>query len=311
MAFLGWCGLVLEPCKVFGRAGSVTFFYTCRVAVDAHLPDTISYMENTLSLLLQDTALKWYTVVNSRPVGPLSAKEIVQRLQSNELNYASHVWKEGFTGWTRIYDVIDFKPLLPAEPAASLISEFQKSTQASPPPLAPAQKQELRTWYVYLNESNYGPISDPEVMGLIQSGTIQPDTYLWQKGFADWKPAKEIDSWKSSFGGAPKAAAKPADKRATPRKPFEAKILLTDGKEVGWAVCRDISVGGMQVLMDHVPGTAGTILKLNVNPASGNTPGFACEGVVVRTLEDGRGFSFRFTSLSAEAKAAIEKYIGQ
>ncbi|MGZ3686350.1 MAG: PilZ domain-containing protein, partial [Bdellovibrionota bacterium] len=61
--------------------------------------------------------------------------------------------------------------------------------------------------------------------------------------------------------------------------------------------------------MDHSPGPAGTPLKLNVNPQS-NLPGFACEGVLVRILEDGRGFSFRFTSLSPEAKNAIEKYIG-
>ncbi|MCO5143958.1 MAG: GYF domain-containing protein [Oligoflexia bacterium] len=266
-------------------------------------------MENTLNLLLEDTALKWYTVVNSRPVGPLSAKEIVQRIQAGELNLASHIWKEGFSSWTRLYDVIDFKPLLPAEPSVSLIAEIQKSTQASPPPLAPKQKEELRTWYIYLDESNYGPISDIEVQSLIQSGRVKGTTYIWQKGFADWQQAKEVDVWKKLLAGQaiPATQAKP-DKRATPRKPFEAKILLTDGKEVGWALCRDISVGGMQVLMDHSPGPAGTQLKLNVNPATG-VPGFACEGVIVRTLEDGRGFSFRFTQLSAEAKGAIENYI--
>jgi hypothetical protein len=264
-------------------------------------------MENTLNLLLQDTALKWYTVVNSKPVGPLSAKEIVQRIQAHELNFASHVWKEGFTGWTRIYDVIDFKPLLPTEPSASFIAEIQKSTQASPPPLAPKQKQELRTWYIYLDEANYGPVSDPEVLSMIQSGRITPSTYMWQKGFKDWQMAKDIEVWAAAVGGK-KAAS--ADKRATPRKPFETKILLTDGKEVGWALCRDISVGGMQVLMDHAPGPAGTELKLNVNP-QGNMPGFACEGTIVRILEDGRGFSFRFSALTEEALAAIEKYITQ
>jgi hypothetical protein len=268
-------------------------------------------MENTLNLLLQDTALKWYTVLNARPVGPLSAKEIVQRIQANELNFASHVWKEGFTGWTRIYDVIDFKPLLPSEPSPSLIGEIQKSTQVSPPPLAPVQKQELRTWYVYLDESNYGPISDSEVVTLIQAGRITPATYMWQKGFADWQVAKDIHNWSKALeGGASPAAVKALDKRAAPRKPFETKILLTDGKEVGWAICRDISVGGMQVLMDHAPGPAGTDLKLNVN-AQGNVPGFACEGTIVRILEDGRGFSFRFKTLSPEARAAIEKYITQ
>jgi len=265
-------------------------------------------MENTLNLLMQDTALKWYTLVSDRPIGPLSAKEIVQRIKAHELNFASHVWKDGFTGWTRIYDVIDFKPLLPAEPSASLLEEIRSSSQAAPPPLAPQQKEELRVWYVYLDEASYGPVSDREVTGLIESKRINAGTYMWTKGFADWQQGKDVDYWKKRF--LKPEAAKPADKRAAPRKPFETKILLTDGKEVGWAICRDISVGGMQVLMDHSPGPAGTQLKLNVNP-QGNVPGFACEGVVVRILEDGRGFSFRFITLSIEAKTAIEKYIGQ
>ncbi|RYZ96246.1 MAG: DUF4339 domain-containing protein, partial [Proteobacteria bacterium] len=47
-------------------------------------------MENTLNLLMQDTSLKWYTVINARPAGPLSAKEIVQRIQAGELNFGSH-----------------------------------------------------------------------------------------------------------------------------------------------------------------------------------------------------------------------------
>ncbi len=263
-------------------------------------------MENTLNLLLQDTTLKWYTVVTDRPAGPLSAKEIVQRIQAGELNFASHVWKEGFKGWTRIYDVIDFKPLLPSEPTATLLGEIQRSTQATPPPLAPQQKEELRIWYVYLDESSYGPVSDREVTALIESGRINASTYMWTKGFTDWQQGKDIELWAKRWKT---SAAKPSDKRSAPRKPFETKILLTDGNEVGWAICRDISVGGMQVLMDHSPGPAGTPLKLNVNPQS-NIPGFACEGLVVRILEDGRGFSFRFTSLSPEAKSAIDKYIG-
>ncbi len=273
------------------------------------MPDTGS-MENTLNLLMKDTALKWYTVVNSRPVGPLSAKEIVQRIQASELNFASHVWKDGFSGWTRIYDVIDFKPLLPSEPSPSFIAEIQKSTQASPPPLSPKQKEELRTWYVYLDETNYGPISDREVEILIESGRVGAATYMWQKGFSDWQQASAIAAWTKRVAGAKAVENKKSDKRSTPRKPFETKILLTDGKEVGWAICRDISVGGMQVLMDKTPGPIGTQLKLNVN-TQGGVQGFTCEGTIVRVLEDGRGFSFRFTHLSADAKSAIEKYIGQ
>lgn len=275
-------------------------------------------MENTLNLLLQDKSLKWYTYINGRPVGPLSAREIVQRIQGGDLNFGSHVWKEGYQGWTRIYDVIDFKPLLPAEPAASLIQEFQKATQTAPPPLSPKQKEDLRTWFVYIDNADYGPISDVEVTSLIESGRIGPSTYMWQKGLADWMMASDIPIWTKEVNKgkaaqeakrvAQKAASLPPERRGAPRRPFQAKVLLTDGKEVGWAVCRDISIGGLQLLMDHAPCDVGAHLRLNVN-AHGSLTGFACEGTVVRILEDGRGFSFRFANLSNEAKQSIEAYI--
>lgn len=266
-------------------------------------------MENTHALLQNDKALKWYTVVAGRPQGPLSASEILGKIRSGELNLGSHLWKEGFSGWTRVYDVIDFKGLLPSEPSASLIAEIQKATQASPPPLSPQQKEELRTWFVQLDgDKQYvGPISDSEVAGHMSGGRIHAKTFMWKKGMKDWLTADSIPQWASQL---PKESAKKsAEKRSAPRKPFEAKILLTDGEEVGEAVCRDISVGGMQLLMDHVPGSAGTKLRLNVSPSAGKS--FACEGEIIRVLEDGRGFSFRFSSLPDDAKKAIEQYIAK
>jgi len=262
-------------------------------------------MENTLTLLMQDKSLKWYAVVNSRPVGPLTAAEIAERLKAGELNFASHLWQEKQDGWMRIYEIQDFQCLLPSQPAHSLIAEIQKAAQISPPPLSPKQKEELRTWYVYIDETQYGPFSDPEILTMIQAGRITANTYIWQKGFADWQLANNIPVWSAHL-----VAETPTDKRGAPRKPFEAKIILTNGKEVGWAICRDISIGGMQVLMDQAPGAVGSELKLNVS-AAGNMPSFTCDGSIVRILEDGRGFSFRFSSLPNEAKSAIEKYIAQ
>ena len=200
-------------------------------------------MENTLNLLLQDTTLKWYTVVNDRPVGPLSAKEIVQRIRANDLNFASHVWKDGFKGWTRIYDVIDFKPLLPSEPATALLAEIQKSTQAAPPPLAPAQKEELRVWYVYLDESSYGPVSDREVTGLIEAGRISGATYMWTKGFTDWQQGKDIDYWSKRLTRrrpSPPTSALPPASPSRPRfsSPMARKWAGPSAVTFRWAECR-------------------------------------------------------------------------
>ena len=120
--------------------------------------------------------------------------------------------------------------------------------------------------------------------------------------------APDLKELKLTIGGDSSEEAEATEKREAPRKPFEARILLTDGQEVGWALCRDISVGGMQMLMDHSPGDIGTSLKLNVSE-SVDIPSFTCQGQIVRVLEDGRGISFRFTSLPTEAKTAIEEYI--
>jgi hypothetical protein len=264
-------------------------------------------MENTLNLLLQDTQAKWYAVGNGSPVGPLSSKEIVLRLQSGALSFASHLWREGLNTWTRIYDLAEYKCLLPAEPAQDLILGLQKvavRAQPNPPPVQ--QQGQSRVWFAYVDNTQYGPFALAEVLTLVESKRVTASTYVWKKGFSEWQLAETVAEFSSVFNKA--AVPEKTDKRNAPRKPFEARIILTDGKEVGWAVCRDISVGGMQVLMDHQPGPVGTVLKINVNTTS-EVPNFACEGVVVRILEDNRGFSCRFVNMPADAKTAIEKYI--
>lgn len=267
-------------------------------------------MENTLNLLLQDTQSKWYTVSSGRPVGPLSTKEVVLRLQSGALTYASHLWREGFNAWTRIYEVDDFKCLLPAEPAAALILDLQKSARPQPTPPPVRQREEPRAWFVYVDSTQYGPFAQSELQTLIDSQRVVASTYVWKQGFNEWRLAGSLSDLSALFPKVAPAVKENTDKRQAPRKPFEAKIILTDGNEVGWAVCRDISVGGMQVLIDHNPGAVGTTLKINVS-AAGNMPGFTCEGTVVRLIEDGRGFSCRFVNLPADARSAIEKYIQQ
>jgi hypothetical protein len=272
-------------------------------------------MENTQSLLLADKNSQWFTVVENTLIGPLSSQDVVNRLKGAELNLSSFLWKEGMKDWQRIFQIKEFHCLFATQPDGNWLQKIQASKKqpATPPPV-PAQKEEPRIWYVYMNDTQYGPFAGVELVGLIASGRVHAQTFLWKKGMADWQQAMQIQEWSSNFSGsqsqpAPAAAAS-KDKRSAPRKPFEARIILTDGREVGWAVCRDISIGGMQVLMDHAPGPVGSTVKINVTGAA-DIPSFACEGTLVRLLEDGRGFSVRFISLPNDAKQAIEKYIQQ
>ena len=77
-------------------------------------------------------------------------------------------------------------------------------------------------------------------------------------------------------------------------------------------MARDISIGGMQVLSDFLPSKVGSRLKLNISPPEPTSAAFVpfvAEGLVVRILEDRRGFSFRFDELSANARQIIERIV--
>ena len=56
-------------------------------------------------------------------------------------------------------------------------------------------------WYYLDNGQQQGPVSDAEFPGLVQSGLIRPDTYLWCEGMAEWKTYGEL-----SGGSAPSSA---------------------------------------------------------------------------------------------------------
>jgi hypothetical protein len=142
------------------------------------------------------------------------------------------------------------------------------------------------------------------------------------EGFSDdVAEAKRVRDAKKASGasgtsGAKKAAVEPLmeEQRKAPRRPLVAKILMADHQALSVAVCRDISVGGMQVLTDQIPGAPGARIKLNVSPAGGKSgtkliEPFVAEGVIVRILEDGRGFSFRFDKLPERSREVIEDYI--
>lgn len=68
-------------------------------------------------------------------------------------------------------------------------SAFSNSTRIlkDDPMYAPA-----RYIHAIVNGEQKGPFSSGEIMSMIQSGTIVPETYMWKPGMPEWKPAKDI-----------------------------------------------------------------------------------------------------------------------
>jgi hypothetical protein len=270
-------------------------------------------MENTNTIQFQDDQATFFLADGQSYKGPFNPSEIYSMIESKQVSWVDYCYREKEGAWVRIADHPVFK-VVQAEPPKP------KPKVAAPPP--PPQAAPAVLWFVFQNDTQTGPYSTSDVARLLSSNQIQSSAFVWQEKFTEWKPLNQVDDFKNvspSANAAPSTAhsaaqtpeqKKAEERRTAPRKPLVAQTHLTNLKEVMTGLCRDISVGGMQVLCETVPGHVGETIRLNVlPPASSNLKAFVAEGVIVRVLEDKKGFSFRFTKLNDEAKAAIERYI--
>ena len=274
-------------------------------------------MENTGSLLFDNTNARYFLIVGGTDFGPLTAEEIFEKVEKNEAGLMDFIWRPGWTDFKRIADEKEFHVLLPKKPSLDVIGALQlkimersKAKIKDAPPAAPTEV----SYYLYFNKTQYGPFSTAELDRVISANKIDSGAFIWVPGWANWKPITEMSEFaarvKTESKESTKSKASRKDKRGSPRKPLVARLFVSNDADVIVAVCRDISVGGMQVLTDKVPGQVGAKIKLNVSPGdSKNVKGFVAEGEIVRVLEDGRGFAFRFVKISSDAKKVIEKYV--
>lgn len=268
-------------------------------------------MENTGNARFPNDSAQWYVAVGDQPAGPFKAAEVYEKLSTGEMTPAHYAWKKGMKDWKRLLEFSEFQIEVPKAPPKNW-KPPEEVTPPAPPPSKPA-----RVWFLYYNDSQFGPFSRQEVERFLSVGKIHSRVYAWKDGMGDWKTIGEI----SDFSGAitstaapvipkPQASSVQLEQRAAPRRPLVARLLMASGSSVIVGVCRDVSVGGMQVLTDDIPGPAGTRLKLNVSPTeAGTLQPFVAEGQVVRVLEDGRGFSFRFDKIDEQVKKALQEYI--
>jgi hypothetical protein len=287
-------------------------------------------MENTGKILFEDQTSQWFIALGKSWIGPLTASDVYAKVVSQEVSWAHYVWRKGQKNWQRICDTPPFEAAVPHQPSKAVQTEVAEHSRkvevkkAAPP--APPQEDDVdqKVWYLYFNETQFGPFSFSEVEENIASGKINARVFAWRDGMAGWERLEKVAAFQKKLKGAvpvvrPALArsetVKKIDKRGTPRKPMLARIFLSNDREIAVAVCRDISIGGMQVLTDKIPGEVGSRIKLNVSPAKDEKgkktefKAFVAEGTIVRMLEDGRGFSFRFSRLTDTARRSIESYI--
>lgn len=260
-------------------------------------------------------AENWYYVQKGNRHGPVAIEVIEAMLEKSELKAEDFVWKKGFENWKKIKEVSELQtsstPKASAPPVHELPPEVNKISfrEVNLKDINP----EERVVFIRIGSdrggasTDYGPYSVKQLKSLFKENRINGKTFVFASGMKDWKILADFTEYQELFEELP-PPIKEADRRTNVRRPFVARLLIHNNKTVFEGICRDISIGGMQVLIDDYKGAAGEKITINVHPENTDYH-FTASGVVVRVLEGNSGFSFRFSNLSEEAKRSIEKYV--
>ena len=271
----------------------------------------------------------WYYVQKGNRHGPVALEVIQQMVASADLNSADYVWKKGFENWKKIKEVpeleegqqIQVAPVNPAAPAPAAFKapEPTKVQESLGPKLEYKEASlrnvnpEERNIFVLIGNdrglppSEYGPYSLVQLKQLFKENRINGKTLMFVSGMKEWKLLGELPEYQDVFRESP-PALQDSDRRLAVRKPFVARLYVQDNKKVFEGICRDISIGGMQILTENFKGISGDKIAINIHPENSDYH-FIASGVVVRVLDGNSGFSFRFQGLTDEAKKSVERYL--
>jgi hypothetical protein len=262
---------------------------------------------------------EWYYVVKGSRKGPVQLHEVLDLISKNELGSEDFVWKKGFDTWKRIKEVPDLVQAESHTPEVSMA--IPEPVSSMPGVIAKKSIQRLaeiptdgKRIYIRIGKdrgvppTEYGPYDLTILKKLYLEKRINGKTEICCTDvLPEWTFLADFKDYKIFFGDEPPPILD-EDRRQFTRKPFVAKLFIQNNKKVFEGFCRDISIGGMQVLVVDFPGSAGDKISINVHPDNSDYH-FVASGSIVRMLPGNQGFSFRFMNLSEEARTSIEKYI--
>lgn len=270
--------------------------------------------------------VEWYYVEESSEgrdsAGPVGEEKIQELIEGGQLNEESYLWAKGFDDWKKLKNIEQLKSFLEQN---QVEEEEDVSFQEMPGPmvveeLRPMEKQDLfdfgddeKKITIKIGadrggqEVEYGPFSKNIMKKLMEEKRINEKTFIFISGMSHWQYLGETPLYGQLTNQLPPVIEQ-TDQRAFGRRPFIAKILFHNNEQLFEGVCRDISIGGLQVLVSGFPGGVGDIISMNVHPDNGEL-NFTAKGKIVRNLDGGQGLALRFIGLDGEAQGLIQKYV--
>ncbi|MDH4469014.1 MAG: GYF domain-containing protein [Bacteriovoracaceae bacterium] len=155
----------------------------------------------------------------------------------------------------------------------------------------------------------FGPFDLNTLRKLYVESRINGRTLVYFPGIDCWRILGIFDDFENIFNDLP-PIINDSDRRRWERKPFTARLFFTSDNNFYEGICKDISVGGMQVLLNAFPGKVGDVIKMNVHPENVEHQ-FVAKAKIVRISKNDGALSMEFMELNDAAKRAINTYLSE
>ncbi|EQC48195.1 type IV pilus assembly protein PilZ [Bacteriovorax sp. BSW11_IV] len=254
--------------------------------------------------------VNWYYVEGSERVGPVTEEDLGSLIMKGSLGSESYVWRKGFDNWVHLKNVDELTHLLDSDPVDEIpsldLGDLKSGVDWD------GINYDERIFMIKIGpdrgapEAEYGPYSLNQLVRAFEENRINIKTFIFVHGMDNWTLLADLPIFQDVFQ-APPPVIEESERRIDTRRPFVARLLFHNNSDVFEGICRDISVGGMQILVSNFNASVGDEVSLNVHPDNSNIK-FTASGKIVRLLDGGQGFSIRFSELGDIAKRTIEQY---
>ena len=154
------------------------------------IPDTSKFCPNCGAKIEQEESVgnkEWYFVEDNESKGTYYEEEMVQYYKAGRINENTYVWKSGLETWVRFKETG-----LMALVTDRVVEEAIDDLHAAGIQEDDSNSQQGTEWF-YISPSNeqVGPISEKDIISMIQNKTLSPTTYVWTAGMTDWVFVKQ------------------------------------------------------------------------------------------------------------------------
>jgi hypothetical protein len=243
----------------------------------------------------------FYVARHGEQSGPFGLDEIMQKIESKQLELSDYVYDEASQDWV----------MFSSYPA---ITERLHTAKPSAPPTLVAEPQPVKAteWYVLKGDNKFGPFMHAEVVKLLQDKSVFEFDYVWHAGLTSWQRIAEIADFKPE-------QLKHSNvkevffRRKHPRIAHTGSLIVHDGKKLWKGRSLEISEGGAGLIMENLSVNPGHSLYIHFKPGD-DLPAFAayCD-VVSRTLVNPADpqnsavrYGVKFSKLDSHAEQTIK-----